>query len=201
MYRKSMEKLDCMAAHPYHWLGGPATDCLKAPAVSLAVVASGVAASVALSAVGPAMGRTDGMFAPMPLPDLPIHSRSWGSRLSLRDLLGPHLLLLASEGAGRWRAAAEGMAARLGVRLVSHTLGGSADLCELGWNLASDVGLPSAGAVLVTPTGLICWRAPVEDDDPERTVARVLLMLSCVEDVAGHDGRVDHRYTPTGGTV
>lgn len=195
MYRKSVEELDCGTAHPYHWLGGPTAGCPKASVVSAA--ASAVVKAAAIGAVGSGAGQCNAAFEPMPLPDLPVQSRSWGSCLSTRDLLGPHLLLLAPEGAGLWRVAAEGMAERLGVHLVSHTIGARADLCALGWDFATGLGLPHAGAVLVTPTGLICWCAPIRDDDPERTVARVLLMLACAEDVAGRD----RRYTQTGGTA
>ncbi|MFG3352700.1 FAD-dependent oxidoreductase [Streptomyces sp. NPDC048001] len=90
------------------------------------------------------------------------------------------VLLTGVEGAARWRAAAAGATARLGVPVTVHTVGEGpeADLVpEAGTDWAAEHGVTGAGAVLVRPDGFVAWRTEGPAEDPQALLTEVLAEL------------------------
>src|SRR5215813_6048842 len=87
---------------------------------------------------------------------LPEHN---GKRLCTCLLFGEHFVLLAGADGAAWRDAALLVANRLGVELVARRIGAGGDLVGVDGRWPSAYGITSAGAVLVRPDGLVCWRA------------------------------------------
>ena len=103
-----------------------------------------------------------------------------GTRLSTLDLFGRNFVLLAGHGGGAWRDAAPAAAARLGVPLDAHLVGG-AGLADPGGCFPAAYGISPSGAVLVRPDGFVGWRAVAADAavPPEETLRQALQALLC----------------------
>jgi putative polyketide hydroxylase len=116
-------------------------------------------------------------------PHLWLHRPGGGDRLSTLDLYERSFVLLTGTGAGGkdWYAAAELVAARLGVALAVHRIGEGpeADLIpEEGADWAGVHGTTPDGAVLVRPDGFVAWRATGTDAGPDREAALFAAMTS-----------------------
>ncbi|MFC4909345.1 aklavinone 12-hydroxylase RdmE [Actinomadura gamaensis] len=98
-----------------------------------------------------------------------------GEKLSSVDLFGRGFVLLAGPDGGRWRSAADEIAARLGLILHGHQIG--ADLADPDDAFLSRYGIGPAGASLIRPDGVVAWRATDMPDDPARTLHAVLTAI------------------------
>jgi putative polyketide hydroxylase len=98
-----------------------------------------------------------------------------GRELSTIDLYGRRFVLLAGPGGAAWISAAERFRRRLGIPLDAYSFG--VELAETGGAAAHGIG--ADGALLVRPDGFVGWRTETADEDPERTLERVLFHLLC----------------------
>jgi len=87
------------------------------------------------------------------------------------------VLLAGSEGAA-WPAAALAAAARLGVGLDAHVVGGTG-LADPEGCFPGAYGISPSGAVLVRPDGFVGWRAPEAAGAPEQALRQALQTLLC----------------------
>ncbi|PRX63768.1 putative polyketide hydroxylase [Nonomuraea fuscirosea] len=94
-----------------------------------------------------------------------------GDLLSVIDLFGRDLVLLAGPQGGGWRDPAHRTARRLSVRLDVHVLAGELLDAEDRWEKV--YGLGGDGAVLVRPDGFVAWRSDLEES-LDQAVKRVL---------------------------
>ncbi|MGW2490581.1 FAD-dependent oxidoreductase [Streptomyces sp. NPDC001606] len=83
-----------------------------------------------------------------------------GAECSTLDLFGDGPVLLTGSRPGRWPAAAEAAARRLGVPLRVHGIGGAGAYQDPDGTWAKAYGTTEAGAVLVRPDGVVAWRSP-----------------------------------------
>ena len=87
------------------------------------------------------------------------------------------MLLSDTRGGAGWHEAAERVADRLPVRLVSCRVGDAPDAelrPEEGADWARAHGTTPDGAVLVRPDGFVAWRSRGAAEDPQETLAKVL---------------------------
>jgi len=101
-----------------------------------------------------------------------------GKRLCTCVLFGEHFVLLTSADGAAWRDAALQVANRLGVELVTHSIGAGGDLVDVDGRWPAAYGVSSSGAVLVQPDGLVGWRAEERVAHPELTLEAVLADLA-----------------------
>ncbi|MBS2537581.1 hypothetical protein KGQ20_33000, partial [Catenulispora sp. NF23] len=87
-----------------------------------------------------------------------------GEKLSTVDLFGHGFVLLTGAEGGIWTAAADDVAARLGITLQAHTI--AEDL--------TGYGIEASGASLVRPDGVIAWRTTEAPDDPAAVLLQAL---------------------------
>lgn len=118
------------------------------------------------------------------LPNLELFSVSWGTRITLHELMGQHILLLAGHEGGRWCDAGRVAASRLGIPLVAHAVGDGADLLDRSEQFYGAIGITRFGAALITQEGYLRWRSPYLGCDPEATLSRALTRL---QTLVGHD--------------
>jgi 2-polyprenyl-6-methoxyphenol hydroxylase-like FAD-dependent oxidoreductase len=101
-----------------------------------------------------------------------------GALVSVHDLLGPGLVLLAGPDGGAWHQAARDVADRLAVPLRAHRVAVDGDLVDKSEEFATAFGVGRDGAVLVRPDGIVAWRAVSADDPPladlDRAVRQIL---------------------------
>ena len=81
-----------------------------------------------------------------------------GERVSTLDLLGPGMTVFTGSEGGRWRRAAQEVAADLGVTVAVRVVGGER-LGDPSGAFSTLYGLEADGAVVVRPDGHIAWRA------------------------------------------
>jgi 2-polyprenyl-6-methoxyphenol hydroxylase-like FAD-dependent oxidoreductase len=94
-----------------------------------------------------------------------------GERVSTLDLFGRQFVLLVAPGGEPWRDAAVAAAQEVGVALDCHVIGAP--------EFADAYGITGAGAVLVRPDGVVCWRAIDGTGASPATVHDVLTTLLC----------------------
>ena len=111
-------------------------------------------------------------------PHMWVRRASGGGRISTLDLYERSLVLLSdTRGGAGWHEAAERVADRLPVRLVSCRVGDAPDAelrPEEGADWARAHGTTPDGAVLVRPDGFVAWRSRGAAEDPQETLAKVL---------------------------
>ncbi|WP_336053828.1 FAD-dependent oxidoreductase [Streptomyces sp. CA2R101] len=97
-----------------------------------------------------------------------------GKRISVLDLPDSGFALLTGPDGQDWAAAAEEVAARLGVPLRAYRVGPQCEVedAEGGW--AASAGLASDGALLVRPDMVVAWRSPGAQDQPAELLNQVL---------------------------
>jgi 2-polyprenyl-6-methoxyphenol hydroxylase-like FAD-dependent oxidoreductase len=95
-----------------------------------------------------------------------------GARVSTIDLTGGSFLLLAGQDGEALCSAARSAAARAGVALNTHRVGG--DLRDPGGAFTAAYGLSDSGAALIRPDGFVAWRAKAGGDDPQGALTRAL---------------------------
>ena len=121
-------------------------------------------------------------------PELHYHPTTWpgarlphvwlgrgGHRVSTHDLAGKGRFALFTGISGEaWAAAAEQVAAELGVELGAHVIGPGREHIDLydDWARAREVG--EDGCVLVRPDAHVAWRSHGLADDPAAELSRVL---------------------------
>jgi putative polyketide hydroxylase len=93
-----------------------------------------------------------------------------GKPISTIDLTGASFLLLAGPEGDAWCGAARNAAARAGVALDAHRIGG--ELRDPGGGFAAAYGLSDSGAALIRPDGFVAWRAKSLADDPQGALTR-----------------------------
>ncbi len=98
-----------------------------------------------------------------------------GKELSSIDLYGRRFVLLAGTDGAAWISAAERVRRRLGIPLDAYRFG--VELAGAGGAAAHGIG--TDGALLVRPDGFVGWRTETAEEDPERTLERVLFHLLC----------------------
>ncbi|MEV0264418.1 aklavinone 12-hydroxylase RdmE [Streptomyces sp. NPDC050617] len=98
--------------------------------------------------------------------------RRGGEAVSTVGLFGRGFVLLAGSGGGFWSGAAEGVAARLGVSVETHVVGG--ELGDPSGGFLARYGIGPAGASLVRPDGVVAWRSVAAPADPEAVLLGVL---------------------------
>ncbi|WP_238014776.1 FAD-dependent monooxygenase [Dactylosporangium sp. AC04546] len=102
-----------------------------------------------------------------------------GQRLSTVDLFDRSLVLLTGPQGGAWATAFDAVAAAVGARAASHTVGALGDLVPADDCFARRYRLGAAGAVLVRPDGFVAWRAGALAADPRAELADALTRLLC----------------------
>ncbi len=103
-----------------------------------------------------------------------------GARVSTLDLYERSFVLLCDAGNAEWRAAAERVAGRLGVRLDAYTVGsapGAGLVTESGADWAAAHGVEAGGAVLVRPDAFVAWRSPGAVPDADAVLHHALTAL------------------------
>jgi hypothetical protein len=94
-----------------------------------------------------------------------------GSALSTTDFFGIGFTVLAGADGQEWLAAAEKVAARLGIRCTGYVIDIDIDI-----NFGARYGIGKTGATLVRPDGVIAWRARGSGDALElETALRAVL--------------------------
>jgi FAD binding domain len=93
-----------------------------------------------------------------------------GKPVSTIDLTGGSFLLLAGPDGEALCSAARSAAARAGVGLNTHRVGG--DLRDPGGAFTAAYGLSDSGAALIRPDGFVAWRAKTGGDDPQGALVR-----------------------------
>ncbi|GGS91842.1 FAD-dependent oxidoreductase [Streptomyces cinerochromogenes] len=95
-----------------------------------------------------------------------------GREISALDLFGEGWVLLAGEEGAAWVTAAEDAAARRGLRLTAHRVGGDVQDPSGGW--PARYGVEDTGAVLVRPDGFVAWRSAGLPPAPRAALERAL---------------------------
>lgn len=106
--------------------------------------------------------------------------RDNGERISTIDLFHTGFVLLTTPTGTAWAAAAQAVAAELGVPLRVHVVGGdsTADLVDdddRGW--AGPSGVQDGGALLVRPDAFVAWRSPGHPADGVDPAALLRVVL------------------------
>lgn len=110
------------------------------------------------------------------LPHAPL--RHNGRELSTHDLLAyDRFTLIAGEGGGAWRQAAERMQATLGLEVTCVCAGPGAAYDDAAGRWRELRGHGGAGALLVRPDGHVAWRTQDQPDDAEQALGEALLRL------------------------
>jgi hypothetical protein len=101
-----------------------------------------------------------------------------GAEVSIHDVLGPGLVLLAGPDGASWSEAARAVAVATGAPLRALRVAADGDVVDKGEEFAPVFGVGRGGAVLVRPDGIVGWRADSPADaaaeELERAVRRVL---------------------------
>ncbi len=104
-----------------------------------------------------------------------------GEPVSIRDLFGPHFVLLTGPDGRNWKVAAHTVRESLYLPLDIYQIGGEeADLIDTGNTFCDAYGISASGAVLVRPDGFIAWRSRgvgEHEQDAEQTLMSVLSSL------------------------
>ena len=93
-----------------------------------------------------------------------------GKPVSTIDMAGSAFVLLAGPEGEAWCGAARNVAARAGVALAAHRIGG--ELRDPTGGFATAYGLSESGAALIRPDGFVAWRAKARTDDPQGAMTR-----------------------------
>jgi 2-polyprenyl-6-methoxyphenol hydroxylase-like FAD-dependent oxidoreductase len=100
-----------------------------------------------------------------------------GASISTHDLFtDKYVLLVGSEGKS-WRDAAIAVAAKKNVPLTAVTVGSQGDVVAASNAFETAYGLPSNGAVIVRPDGIVAWRATSPSQDAEKSVEEAMTRL------------------------
>ena len=101
-----------------------------------------------------------------------------GTPISVHDLFGRELVLLAGPDGDQWREVSAELAADLGAPLRCHRLAVDGDVVDPAEEFPGVFGVGRDGAVLVRPDGVVAWRTPSSDNQSrealERAVRQVL---------------------------
>jgi hypothetical protein len=100
-----------------------------------------------------------------------------GTPTSLLDVFGRGLVLLAGPGGQAWCDAADGVAADLGVPLVTHRVAPDGSLVDRDQRFPDLYGTGTDGAVVVRPDGIVAWRATEASVDVGRDLDGVMRRL------------------------
>ena len=84
-------------------------------------------------------------------------------------MAGSAFVLLAGPEGEAWCGAARNAAARAGVALAAHRIGGELRDPTGG---SRPLGLSGPGAALIRPDGFVAWRAKAQADDPHAAMTR-----------------------------
>jgi len=103
-------------------------------------------------------------------PHLPVKTDT--AAASTIDLFLDRFTLLAGPAAQRWARAARRAGGDVGAPLAVHRIG--ADVIDLEDRFGAAYGVGPAGAVLVRPDGVVCWRSGPDRAPDARTVADAL---------------------------
>jgi 2-polyprenyl-6-methoxyphenol hydroxylase-like FAD-dependent oxidoreductase len=107
-----------------------------------------------------------------------------GERISTLDLFGHRFTLLAGADGDAWCGAVSAAAARTGLALDVHRVGGARGFTEAGGNFLEAYGISASGAAIVRPDGYVGWRATDGADASGESAERVLASLLSLGDVA-----------------
>lgn len=100
-----------------------------------------------------------------------------GTSISTHDLfMDKYVLLAASEGQ-RWRDAAISVAARSDFPLSAVTVGPHGDVVAAADEFENWFGVPTTGAVIVRPDGVVAWRVVSSDQDADEAVTTAMTRL------------------------
>jgi 2,4-dichlorophenol 6-monooxygenase len=113
-------------------------------------------------------------------PELYYHPTTWpgarlphcwlgagGHKVSTHDLAGKgRFALLTGISGQRWAAAAQRVAAQLGIEIAAHVIGPGREYTDLYDDWARLREVAEDGCVLVRPDAHVAWRAPAIVDDP-----------------------------------
>jgi 2,4-dichlorophenol 6-monooxygenase len=109
------------------------------------------------------------------LPHAWVYDRETGAETSTLDLCGHgSFTLLTGLGGEAWVAAAEAVAANLGIRLVSHIIGPRRPFVDHHGDWARVREVKDSGCVLVRPDHHVAWRAELVSADAKADLDRVL---------------------------
>jgi len=93
-----------------------------------------------------------------------------GTPISIHDLFVDNRVPLAASGGQRWRDAAIPLAARSDLPLSVVTMGPDGDAIATEGVFEDSYGVPTDGAVIVRPGGVLAWRATSSDQDAEEAI-------------------------------
>ena len=111
------------------------------------------------------------------LPHVWLNTRVPGDKVSTQDLAGHgRFCLLTGPGGERWKEAAREVGARLGVEVVSYSIGWKQDYEDVYFDWARRREVDEDGCVLVRPDRFVAWRARemVKDSDPAEKLEGVM---------------------------
>jgi 2-polyprenyl-6-methoxyphenol hydroxylase-like FAD-dependent oxidoreductase len=97
--------------------------------------------------------------------------------VSVHDLFGRDLVLLAGPDGASWCQAAREVADELGAPLRPYRVAADGDVVDKAEEFPTVFGVGRDGAVLVRPDGIVAWRAPSRDDAPRTELERVVRRL------------------------
>lgn len=100
-----------------------------------------------------------------------------GVSISTHDLFTDTFVLLAGSAGQSWRDAAIAVAARRNFPLTAVTVGSPGDVVAASHAFEKAYGLPSDGAVIVRPDGIVAWRATSPSRDAEESVDEAMTRL------------------------
>src|SRR5674476_845969 len=100
-----------------------------------------------------------------------------GTPISIHDLFRDKYVLLAASGGQRWRDAAISVAARSDLPLSAVTVGPNGDAIATEGMFEDSYGIPTDGAVIVRPDGVVAWRVTSSDQDAEEAIEAAMSRL------------------------
>ena len=112
------------------------------------------------------------------LPHAWLYRHDNGAEVSTLDLCGHgRFTLLTGLGGEAWVAAAQKVAAELGIELVTHVIGPRQTYVDHSgeWARASEI--RDSGCLLVRPDHHVCWRATRLSEAPAQDLTRVLRQI------------------------
>lgn len=113
-------------------------------------------------------------------PHLPVRHR--GEPVSILDLFGDGIVVLAGPDGQAWCEAARAVAHQLGVPLQAYAIG--ADVADPEHLFGPAYGVAGTGAVVVRPDGFVGWRSREGGRDPQQTLRGVVESLLCLNRLA-----------------
>ncbi|KAK3683005.1 FAD binding domain-containing protein [Podospora appendiculata] len=109
------------------------------------------------------------------LPHAWLNTRLPGRKLSTIDLAGHgRFCLFTGPGGQAWKQAAENVAKKLGVDVVTYLIGWKQDYEDVYFDWARKREVEEDGCVVVRPDRFVAWRSKGMVDDPEGSLEKVL---------------------------